>query len=529
MDPFWITLAFLLGFAVRQVGLPPLVGFLAAGFLLNAFGVEGGAVLEEVADLGVLLLLFSIGLKLHLKSLLKPEVWAGASIHMLITIGVFSVALFCLGLVGLPFFAELDFKPAILVAFALSFSSTVFAVKVLEEKGEMAALHGRVAIGILIMQDIFAVLFLTFSLGKLPSFWALVVPAVLWGLRPLLFRIMDRCGHGELLLLFGLFAGLVVGATGFELVGLKPDLGALVLGVLLAGHAKASELAKSLMGFKDLLLVGFFLSIGLSGTPSLAALGVALLLVLAVPCKVALFMLLLTRFRLRARSSLLSSLSLANYSEFGLIVAAVGAANGWISHEWLVIIAIALSITFVLAAPLNSAADRIYTRSKEWLRRFETDTRHPDDQPIDSGEATIGVFGMGRIGTAAYDFMRERYGDQVLGLDFDLETVRQQQQKGRQVVFGDPTDPDFWARIQTRQVQVRLVMLALPKHVANLTAARQLIAKGFKGQIAAIAQFDDQVAELKELGVQATFNFYSEAGVGFAEHAWERLEKQSSR
>jgi predicted Kef-type K+ transport protein len=84
-----------------------------------------GETLETIADLGVTLLLFSIGLKLDLKSLAKPEVWAGASLHMAATVAVFSVAVFGLGLAGLPFFAGLTFPLAILVAFALSFSSTV--------------------------------------------------------------------------------------------------------------------------------------------------------------------------------------------------------------------------------------------------------------------------------------------------------------------------------------------------------------------------------------------------------------------
>ncbi|MCW8926747.1 MAG: cation:proton antiporter, partial [Xanthomonadales bacterium] len=295
MDPLLISIAFILGFLVRQVNLPPLVGFLAAGFVLKALGFEGGETLQLVANLGVTLLLFSIGLKLDLKSLVRPEVWAGASLHIAITVVVFGVVVFALGMAGLSLFADLGLAEALLVAFALSFSSTVFAVKILEEKGEMGAMHGRASIGILVMQDIFAVLFLTFSVGKLPSPWALLIPAALWVMKPMLYRLMDRTGHGELLLLFGLFVALVVGAGGFEVVGLKADLGALVLGVLLAGHAKSTELSRNLMGLKDLLLVGFFLTIGLSGAPSLEGIGIAALLVVAVPFKVGLFYALLTR------------------------------------------------------------------------------------------------------------------------------------------------------------------------------------------------------------------------------------------
>jgi glutathione-regulated potassium-efflux system ancillary protein KefC len=162
-----------------------------------------------------------------------------------------------------------------------------------------------------------------------------------------------------------------------------------VFGTLLATHPKASELANRLLGFKDLCLVGFFLSIGLSGTPTWTAFGIALLLVLAVPFKAALFFAILTRFKLRARTAILSALSLTNYSEFGLIVASIGVANSWIGKDWLIVIAISLSITFVLAAGLAAFAHNIYARFSDLLKQFETSTRLKEDEPIHTGEAGI--------------------------------------------------------------------------------------------------------------------------------------------
>jgi len=527
MDPgIWIVVAFILGFTARQVGLPPLVGFLVAGFVLNAMGVREGAVVVELSDMGVTLLLFSIGLKLRLRSLIRPEVWAGALLHMFITVMVFGLGIFALAAVGLSLFSGVDFKLSLLVAFALSFSSTVFAVKVLEEKAEMSSLHGRVAIGILIVQDILAVIFLTASAGKLPSPWALLVPVVLFAFRPLLMKILDRCGHGELLILFGMIAALVVGAAGFELVGLKPDLGALILGVLVANHPKAEELANSLFSFKEIFLIGFFLKIGLSGAPTPEALGIAALFVLVVPFKVALFFLLLTRFKLRARTSLLGSFSLANYSEFGLIVGAVGTANGWIGNEWLVTIAIALAATFVLASPLNTAAHTIYARLADRLKPYETEGRHPDDQLIDPGNAEIAIFGMGRVGTGAYDLLRERYGDVVIGVDYDPLTIKKHVAAGRKVIYGDPTDPDFWARTRPDKTKIRIMLLAMSKHAANLAAAKQIVHKKFPAMLAATARFADEITALKEAGVHAAYNFYAEAGTGLAENVCEIVERK---
>jgi predicted Kef-type K+ transport protein len=520
MDPVWIAVAFVLGLGARQIGLPPLVGFLIAGFVLHAMGIEGTERLSAVADVGVTLLLFSIGLKLKLGSLLRPEVWAVASLHMGITIAVFAAGILGLSVVGFSLFAGMDLGVSLILAFALSFSSTVFAVKVLEDKGEDGSLHGRVAIGILIVQDLFAVLFLALSVGKIPTPWALLLLLLIPG-RPLVLALMTRCGHGELLMLFGLLLA-VLGAEGFELVGVKGDLGAIVLGLLVSAHPKAPELAKSLLGFKDLFLVAFFVTIGLSGAPGPEAFGIAILLATVVPLKVGLFFWLLTRFRLRARSSALTSFSLANYSEFGLIVGAVAASQGWIGSEWLVILAVALSITFVLASPLNTAAHTVYARMQRRLEPFEGEKRIPEEADIAVGEASVVVVGMGRVGTGAYDYMRERFGETVAALDNDPATVKAHQATGRRVFLGDVMAADFRDRVRVESPP-RLVLLAMRSHAANLEAVRLLVSRGYPGMITATAQFPDEIEELERAGVEAAFNLYAEAGSGFAEHVAEQL------
>ncbi|NOX75238.1 MAG: hypothetical protein GXP17_01165, partial [Gammaproteobacteria bacterium] len=134
-----IAAAFLLGLGARQAGLPPLVGYLITGFLLFALGMRSTPSLELFSELGVTLLLFTIGLKLRLRSLLMPQIWAVASLHMAAVVLFVALGFYALGLAGLIFFNELEFSSALLAAFALSFSSTVFAVKVLEDSGDMSA------------------------------------------------------------------------------------------------------------------------------------------------------------------------------------------------------------------------------------------------------------------------------------------------------------------------------------------------------------------------------------------------------
>ncbi|MCT7656554.1 cation:proton antiporter [Oceanimonas sp. NS1] len=219
MDPVFIAVAFGCGLAIYLIGLPPLIGFLAAGFVLNAMGFEPNATLDTLANLGVTLLLFSIGLKLDIKTLLRKEVWGTATGHILSSTALFTLVLLGIKALGFALAQELHWQQAMLMAFALSFSSTVFAVKVLEERSDMNTFYGVVAIGVLVMQDLFAVAFLSISAGKVPSPWALALLVALPLLRPVFCRILERSGHGELQTLFAIFLALVVGYYGFQLVG----------------------------------------------------------------------------------------------------------------------------------------------------------------------------------------------------------------------------------------------------------------------------------------------------------------------
>ena len=523
-DIIAIAVAFILGLGARFVGLPPLVGYLVAGFVLYGAGMRVSITLQEFSEMGVTLLLFSIGLKLRLGSLLMPQIWGVASLHMAITVALASLFIYALGIAGLASFAGLETQLVILIAFALSFSSTVFAVKVLEGKGEMGSFYGRIAIGILIMQDIAAVIFLAVSTGKIPSPWALLLFGLI-PLRPALNTMLEKSGHGELQVLFGLTLALG-GAQLFEMAGVKGDLGALILGILLASHERASQLARQLLGFKDLFLVGFFLTIGLSGPLQMDAIWIALLLLVLVPLKTALFFTLLSAFRLRVRTSLLTSLSLANYSEFGLIVASIAVSSGWFASEWLIIIAIAMSLSFIIAAPLNTAAHALYAGFRSALAGFESSRRIPEEEVLDPGDADVIVIGMGRVGSVAYDHIRRQLGDVVLGVDLDEERVQKLQASGRRVMCGSATDPDHWARVHLDANKVKLILLTMPKYEENLFATEQLQALGYAGKIAAIAKYPDEIVALQEAGVDRAYNLYAAAGAGFAEDVCDELLPQ---
>ncbi|MDO6748122.1 cation:proton antiporter family protein [Gilvimarinus sp. 1_MG-2023] len=515
LEAVWIAFAFSLGLLVRAVGLPPLVGYLAAGFAISGLGYyttlpeHGDEVISHLAHLGVLLLLFTVGLKLRVRNLVQPEVIGGGLLHFVASVALLTPGIYLL--------LDITAYEALLLGVALSFSSTVLAAKVLDSKRELRAFHGRVAIGILVIQDLLALLVISVAGGTSPSVWALLVFALPL-VRPLLFKLLDVCGHDELMVLLGLLLALVIGGLGFEALGLSSELGALAFGVLLAKHKRATELSNSLWSIKEVFLVGFFLQIGMSGLPGMDALILAGAATLALPLKGLLFFVLLIVFKLRARSAFLTSLALTNYSEFGLIVAAI------ILPQWLVPLALTVAVSFVVSAPLNRIAHPFYERLANKLLGFERNLHHPDQQPISLGEAEVLIFGMGRTGTAAYEQLKDKVPG-LIALDSDPGKVDRHRREGRSVLFADAEDQVFWQGL--KMDSVRAVILSMSDIEAKMIAVKQLRQRGFTGFIASHTLFQDEADKINAAGADETYLTMSEAGVGLAEHVQEEVYSRS--
>lgn len=525
MEFIWILFAFICGLGVKLIGFPPLIGFLLAGFILNLMGFSPDEKLQSLADIGITLMLFTIGLKLNIRDLTKQEVGLSACVHMLVWTSLLSVFLLAASWLGLTHFLQLDMQTSAILAFALSFSSTVCVVKILEDSGEMKTRHGTLAIGVLVIQDILAVLFLVVATGKTPSIFALSL-LLLPFVGPWLTRLLNLSGHGELLPLTGFLLALG-GYQLFDLLGIKGDLGALVAGMLLANHAKASELSKSLMSFKDIFLIGFFLSVGLTALPDFFMLLSALALCLMLPLKFILFFTTMTVLRLRARTAYLGSLVLSNFSEFGLIIVALAVGLDWLDKEWLIIVALAVSFSFIATSLLYASAHNDYLRLKEKLNFFEKKNRLAEDTYLQPTNARVLVLGMGRVGKGTYTALHKVLKDEVWGMDADPIRVRRQTELGMQVTLGDGEDADLWENLDLSSVQ--LILLALPSIEDIGHISEQLRHAGYQGKIAAIARYEDEVQALLDTGTDKVFNFFTEAGVGFAEESLRLLSPETKQ
>lgn len=523
MEFAFILIAFICGLGLKLAGLPPLIGYLIAGFALNYLGFQSTSGLQTIANLGITLMLFTIGLKLNVRDLYKKEVWLGSIFHAVIWVTLVNCLLFVVTWLGLEAFADLDWSTQALLAFSLSFSSTVCIVKILEESGEIKTRHGKLAIGVLIMQDIIAVLFLVIATGKVPSIWALML-LLLFFVKPIWTMILERVGHGELLILSG-FLFAFGGYELFELVGVKGDLGALIVGMIIATHVKSTEMSKALMNFKDIFLVGFFLTIGFSALPTLDLTLTALLLCLFIPIKFALFFGIFTLLKLRARTCYLASLVLSNYSEFGLIVVALLVSLGSISAQWLVVLALAVSFSFVITGLAYKTSHNQYTKFKDRLKSFENPNRLSEDIYVQPIGAKIIVIGLGRVGKGAYASLNSMVGKEVWGMDADPVRVKSLKKVGYQAMVGDGEDVDLWENMDLSKIQ--LILMALPsiEDICNIT--EQLQHANYSGKIASIARYEDQIQPLIDAGSDKVFNFFTEAGTGFAEESLQMLPEHS--
>lgn len=517
MDPLIIVIAFLLGLFSRRIGYPPLLGYLVAGFAAAELGLGDSTVITTIADLGVTLLLFTIGLKLDLRELAQPPVWGSALAHMVLVVLLTLPVILLIGQI-FPSLSLPSSSSAWTLAFALSFSSTVFAVKMFDERGENAALHATLAIGILVIQDLLAVSFLVLSADYPPSPWAIALLALPLT-RPLLNALLTRAGHGELLVLFGIAVALGAYEL-FEWLQLKGGLGALVAGVLIGRSSKSSELYKSLVSLKDLFLLGFFLQIGFYGLPSGEMLVVALLLTVLLVLRPIIYFALLVMFRFRARTAFISGLSLFNYSEFGLIVGAIAMSAGLLSQAWLTTLALAMVLSFFVATPFNTRVHTLYANYSDRLYRFERPRRLAQESVVHLGDASVVILGMGRVGLGAYHSVREEMGAVVVGIEENIGKAQQLAESGIHCVVADATDYDFW--LDSKVNERKLLMLCLSNHRENLYVINLVREMGFSGQIAVASRFADQGQELRDLDC-LTFNIYADVGRGFAEQVLEQV------
>lgn len=498
MEFIWIGTAYLAGLIASRLSFPPLVGYLAAGYAMHGLQVDPLPSFKHLADIGIELLLFSVGLKLNPGSLIRREVLSVGGSHLLLVTAASALVFMAMGE---------KITGGMVLGVSLAFSSTVLAIKVLEDSNELSSLYGRGVMSILILQDIVAIGLLAFSEGKQPTPWALAL-FLLPLLRPLAHRLLTLSKPSELRLLLGVTFALAGGVLA-ESVGISSDIGALLTGIMLASHSKTDDLAHKLWSLKEVFLVAFFLQIGLVDLPTQAQALTALELLLFLPLQGGLFFGLFVLAGLRARTAFVSSLALMTYSEFALITTGAVVEAHLLAEEWRSIISLAVAGSLALAAPLNRYSHRLFSLLEPLLIHFEKKSGHPDRLPECFGASEWLVIGMGRTGVSAYLALHAQEKC-VVGLDADPTVLEKLLQEGRRVVYGDIEDAELWNGLPLDRIKG--VILAIPIFEHRCAAIHQLRKRGFKGKIGTICYHSEEEPELIRLGANIIIHPLVEAG-----------------
>lgn len=498
MELIWISTAYLIGLVASRLSFPPLVGYLVAGYVLHALDMAALPNLGHLADIGIELLLFSVGLKLKPSSLIRREVISVGGLHLLM-MAVMSALVFL--------WLDKQLTGGLVLGVSLAFSSTVLAIKVLEDNGELSTLHGRDVMSILILQDIVAVGMLALVSGKQPTPWALAL-FLLPLLRPFAHRVLAVSHASELKLLLGVSLALAGGVLA-ESVGISADIGALLTGIMLAGHPKTDELANRLWALKELFLVAFFLQIGLNDLPGREQVSSALRLLVLLPVQGLLFFGLFLLAGLRARTAFVSSLALMTYSEFALITTGAVVDAQLLPVEWKAVISLAVAGSLAIAAPLNRYSHRLFSWAEPVLVRLEKKSGNPDRLPESFGAAEWLVVGMGRTGRSTYLALHKQE-KRVVGLDADPTVLESLLAEGRRVVYGDAEDSELWSGLPLDRVKG--IILTVPTFEVRCAAIDQLRKRGFLGQIGTICYYDEEGRQLTRLGANFVIHPLIEAG-----------------
>lgn len=468
IDNIFIQIGFILGLAVAGGGLaqllrqPLIVAFVAVGILVGPSAlnlVEHSSEVELFARLGIALLLFVVGLKLDL--------------HIIRTVGPVALAsglgqVFFTSVVGYLIALSLGMShvTAIYVAVALTFSSTIIIVKLLSDKREVDALHGRIAIGFLIVQDIVVVLVMigltAFGQGgsEVNMGWeALVV--ILKGIAMLLVvvilmryvlpKLLHRLAHSsELLMLFAI-AWAVLGGVAGDALGFSKEVGAFLAGISIASTPFREQVAARLVSLRDFLLLFFFIELGATldlstlGSQVGASLVFSLFVLIGNPIIV---MIIMGYMGYRKRTSFLAGLTVAQISEFSLVLAALGLSLGHLQQETVGLITLVGLITISASTYMILYSHIIYERLAPWLSIFERKIPYREiDSPLEGqDEVDILLIGLGRYGASLAEIMRSR-GYKLLAVDCDPTNVQQHIRDGYQVRYGDAEDPEFIATL----------------------------------------------------------------------------------
>jgi len=514
-----LVAAAIIGYLFHILKQPLILSYIIAGAIIGpsiGFGlVYNPESIEVISELGLILLLFIIGLELNLNKLKS----AGKEL-VFVGIGQFILCV----LIGLGFFLLLGYElgpvniDALYLAIFCALSSTAIVVKLLYDKFELDTIPGRITLGVLIFQDIWAILVLALQ----PNFTDPQILVMLTAVGKSVFllaigflcskyilnRVFDKISKTpELVVAISIsWCAFMAGLSAY--IGLSMEMGALIAGVAISSFPFGVHIIAKVLPLRDFFLTLFFLSIGMKiPVPDLSVISAASLIVLLVFISrfLSVYPVLSLNGRGR-RTCFIVSLNLSQISEFSLVIAALGVGYGHISDNLLTVITYAMAFTSVITSYLIKSNHEIFLAFDKFLSGIGlSSSRQEQINAEGQDHYPIVLLGCHRGGMAFIDKLNQNSPQklkQLLVIDYNLEILKELKDKGINGVFGDISSMDTLEHAHISEAKIILCTIPdmLLKGTSNLNIVRTCRALAPNATIIATADSTNQINALKASG-----------------------------
>ncbi|MDZ4228447.1 MAG: cation:proton antiporter family protein [Candidatus Levybacteria bacterium] len=490
-----ICLAAFFAVVFRWLKQPIILAYILTGIIVGPFGLFNFSdkdVLQLMAQFGITLLLFMVGLELKLSDLKSV-----GKVSLLTGIGqiVFT------SLVGYSICIALGFSliASLYVSIALTFSSTIIIVKLLSDKRDLHSLYGKISVGFLLVQDFFAILLLIFLAGfnnlsgESLSVWSFVITlakgAVLFGIviylsKTLLPKVVDMIAHSsEALFLFSLaWAFGLAGFVSSPIIGFSVEIGGFLAGLSLANSAENLQIASKIRSLRDFFITIFFVILGMNltfGNISAILLPAIILSLFVLIGNPIIVMVIMGLLGYRKRTSFLAGLTVAQISEFSLIIIFLGNRLDHLTGEIVTLITVVGIVTFTFSTYMIVNGNKLYLFLAPLLSIFERKHGKKDEVLQSSKDLSevknhIVLVGGDQMGESLIEVL-EKMNKEIVIIDFDPEIVKKLGDKNIHRLFGDISDTEIKELANVHAAH--LIVSTIPDVEDNLILVKEIKSK----------------------------------------------------
>ena len=449
-----IALAAALGILAHFLRQPSILAYIATGIVIAHFGflhLTGGETFKVFSELGIMFLLFLVGLEINYTSL---RLVGKASLM----VGIGQIVFTTLGGFGISFLLGFSLISSFYIAIALTFSSTIIIVKLLSDKRDLNSLYGKISIGFLLVQDFVAILMLLALSGIQAGEGIKIIPllitlgkgvvlfvVLLWLGRSVLKKLFDRFARSQELLFLTSLAWVLVLAAVVSKIGFSIEIAGFLAGLALANSSEHYQIASRIKPLRDFFIIIFFVILGSSLIFSdfsgllVPIIALSLFVLIGNPLIVLAIMGIMGY---RKRTSFMAGVTVAQISEFSLILAALGLKVGHITENVVALITAVGVVTITLSTYLIIHAERIFKRFGRWFSIFER-KRITEGDPEADFHKPIVLIGFHRTGESIALSLRK---EDLLVIEFDPEIARKLESLGFDYIFGDIADTDIFEK-----------------------------------------------------------------------------------